>query len=109
MMEDEKRAHARRLNLNRRHLNQEQRRDLIRQQLQETPQWSDRQIAAMLGVSNSTVSLIRKEMVAGGEVCESHTSMGADGKEYPRRVEYKPAVIVKPHAKWTESLPHWLK
>ena len=45
----------------------------------------DRQIAAGLGVSNSTVSVARKDMVNTGELCESHSSVGADGKERPLR------------------------
>lgn len=80
-------THARQLNLARRHLDREQKRGLIAQQLRETPQTSDRQIAESLGVSNSTVSVLRKEMVEAGELCESHSSIGADGKERPREVE----------------------
>ena len=85
MTEEEKRTHARKLNMARRQLSQEQRRDLIREQLRETPEKSDRQIATALGVSNSTVSSQRKAMIADNQVCESHTSIGADGKEYPRQ------------------------
>lgn len=91
--EEQKRAHARRLNLNRRHLTQEQKRELIRQQLVETPQLSDRQIAKDLGVDNSTVSAHRKRLVEEGQVLESNTSIGADGKEYPR---YREAPSVQP-------------
>src|SRR3989304_9936398 len=80
-------THARQLNLARRHLDREQKRGLIAQQLRETPQTSDRQIAESLGVSNSTVSVLRKEMVEAGGLCESHSSIGADGKERPREVE----------------------
>lgn len=80
-------THARQLNLARRHLDRQQKRELIAQQLKETPQISDRQIAESLGVSNSTVSLLRKEMVDTGELCDSHSSIGADGKERPREVE----------------------
>jgi len=92
MTETQKRTHARKLNMARRHLTQEQKRGLIREQLADTPEVSDRQIATGLGVSNSTVSQARKEMVADNQLCESHTSVGADGKEYPR----KPVSVFNP-------------
>ena len=62
MTEEEKRTHARKLNMARRQLSQEQRRELIRQQLKETPEKSDRQIAAGLGVSDKTVGSQRKKL-----------------------------------------------
>lgn len=77
-------------------LNQEQRRELIREQLKETPEKSDRQIAVDLGVSNNTVSLQRKKMEQSGQLCESHTSKGSDGKEYPRQVQRKPVSVFNP-------------
>jgi len=85
MNEDEKRTHAYKLNVARRHLTREQRREIIRQQIMETPELSDRQIAKMLGVSNSTVSIARWELIQSGQVCDSHTSLGTDGKEYQRK------------------------
>ena len=98
MTEEPKRTHARKLNMARRQLSQEQRRDLIREQLKETPEKSDRQIAAALGVSNSTVSSQRKEMVANHQLCESHSSIGADGRERPRQVTHKTVTIFNPTA-----------
>lgn len=80
-------THARQLNLARRHLDRAQRRELIAQQLRDTPQTSDRQIAEALGVSPTTVGTVRAEMEDTGEVSKLDTSMGADGKEYPREVE----------------------
>ena len=77
-------------------MTQEQRRELIREQLTETPEKSDRQIAAGLGVSNSTVSVARKELVEANQLCESHSSIGADGKERPRQVFRKPVTIFNP-------------
>lgn len=87
MTEEQKRTHARKLNLARRHLNQEQKRELIREQLKETPKLSDNQIAKMLGVSWETVNNQRKILIRKGQVLESRTSKGADGKEYPRERE----------------------
>jgi len=87
MSEAEKWTHARKLNMARRHLTREQRQELIREQIKATPELSDRQIAKMLGVSNSTVSVMRHELIEDGQVCESHTSIGSDGKEYSRHRE----------------------
>lgn len=96
MTEEEKRTHARKLNMARRQLTTTQRRQIVQDQIQETPEKSDRQIAEGIGVSNSTVSYQRKKMVESGQVCESHTSNGADGKQYPRQVERKPVTIFNP-------------
>ena len=88
----------------RRHLTQEQRRNLIREQLKETPEKSDRQVAKDLGVSNSTVSLQRKDLEDKGEVCESHTSIGSDGKSYPRQVKRKPVSVFNPTKREEKAL-----
>ena len=87
MTESEKRTHARKLNMARRQLNQEQRRELIREQLRETPELSDRQIAKAIGVSDKTVGSQRRDMESTAEIPQFETSIGADGKERPRQVE----------------------
>lgn len=69
----------------RRHLNQEQRLKMIKDELTENPKKSDRQVAKDLGVANSTVSRNREKLVEKGEVLQCHTSTGKDGKEYPRQ------------------------
>jgi len=96
MDEAAKRIHARQLNLSRRHLNQQQRRELIREQLKDTPEKSDRQIAAGLGVSQTTVGTQRKDMEASGQLSKLDSSIGADGKERPRQVKPKTAAIHLP-------------
>jgi DNA modification methylase/ParB-like chromosome segregation protein Spo0J len=82
MTEAEKLFHARKLNCARRHLNQEQKRELIKDQLAETPEKSDRQIAVGLGVNHETVGAARKELESIGEIpqCDRQTS---DGRTYP--------------------------
>ena len=92
MTEEEKRTHARKLNLARRHLNREQKQDLIREQLRETPEKSDRQIASRLGVDHKTVSAKREELESIGEIpqCNRQTS---DGRTYP--AERKPVEPVR--------------
>ena len=90
LSEDEKRVHARQLNLARRHLNQAQKRELISAQLHETPEKSDRQIAEGLGVSPTTVGNIRKEMEPTVQIGQLEKRVGKDGKtrSKPKKVKY---------------------
>lgn len=92
MTEAEKLTHARKLNLARRHLTTIQKQELIKAQLRETPERSDRQIARDLGVHQSTVGTQRKKLEQSGQVSKLDTSIGADGKEYPR----KPVSVFNP-------------
>ena len=85
MSESEKLTHARKLNMARRHLTTSQKQQLIREQLKETPEQSDRQIAKALGVHQSTVGTQRKILEEDGQVSKLDTSKGADGKNYPRK------------------------
>jgi len=87
LSEEDKRTMSRSLNLARRNLSRKQKQKIIKMQIKETPTQSDRQIAKALGVSNSTVSILRKNMVLLGELCESHTTIiGADGKRRNRPI-----------------------
>jgi ParB-like chromosome segregation protein Spo0J len=88
----EKRAHARALNLSRRHLTREQRRQLIEDQLRETPERSDNQIADALGVDDKTVAKRRQHLEATSEIPKLERTVGADGKSRPAR---RPSVIAK--------------
>src|ERR1700680_3462260 len=75
LSEEEKRQHARQLNLARRHLNQEQKRQLIQDQLKDTPHRSNRQIAGGLGVDHKTVSTARRNLEATGEIPQLHKTI----------------------------------
>jgi N6-adenosine-specific RNA methylase IME4 len=66
--EAEKRTHARKLNLARRHLNQEQRRTLIQQELKDNPEKSNRQIAEGLKVSDHTVKSVRDDLEGRAQI-----------------------------------------
>lgn len=79
-------THARQLNLARRHLDRQQKRDLIAQQLRETPQVSNRQIARDLGCDDKTVATVREELESIAEIpqCDRETS---DGRIYPAERE----------------------
>ena len=76
--------HTTKLNLARCHLSQEQRRELIREQLTETPEKSDRQIAKSIGASNTFVGNMRKEMEASGDVSKHERMTGQRERWRPR-------------------------
>ena len=78
--EDEKRTLARALNLARRQLNQEQRRELIADQLGETPERSNRWIGKQLGVEHATVAAVRRNLESTGEIPQLDRTVGLDGK-----------------------------
>ena len=71
LTEGEKRTLARALNLARRQLTQEQKRHLIAEQLQETPDRSNRWVGKQLGVHHATVAIVRAEMEGTGELSSS--------------------------------------
>lgn len=89
MTEEEKRFHARALNIARRQLNREEKQEQIREQLKETPEKSDRQIASGLGVSDKTVGVQRRLLEGTAEIPQLKTNIGADGKERPRTSQRK--------------------
>ncbi|MCC8163349.1 MAG: hypothetical protein LIO86_09375, partial [Lachnospiraceae bacterium] len=96
MTEEEKRTHARKLNMARRQLNQEQRRELIREQLKETPEKSDRQIAKSLGVDHTTVTNQRHGLESTGEIHQLDKTIGADGKARTTTPQRKPVSVFNP-------------
>ncbi len=96
LSEDEKRTLARALNLARRQLSTEQKRQLIADQLSETPERSNRWIARQLGVSHPTVASVRDEMEATGKVYQLERTLGEDGKFRPKRVFQNPPELRRP-------------
>ena len=78
-----KRSLAFTLNLKRRHLNREQRRALIAESLKSDPQLSNREHARRTGAHHQLVGSVREGLVEDGQVDESSTSIGSDGKSYP--------------------------
>ena len=80
LTEEEQRTLARALNLARRQLTTEEKRQLIADQLRETPQRSNRWVAKMLGVSHPTVGCVRAEMGRTGKVYQFEKTVGRDGK-----------------------------
>lgn len=80
LTDQEKRSLARSLNTLRRHLSQAQKRMVIADELRENPSDSNNAIAKRLGVSDSTVGLVRSDL---GDEVASEWRRGADGKLYP--------------------------
>lgn len=88
--EAEKRAFVRKVNLLRRHLNQEQKREVIGDQLRETPGRSDRRIAELLGVDGKTVASLRRELERRAEIPHVSTIRDTKGRQQPRRRQRVP-------------------
>jgi ParB-like chromosome segregation protein Spo0J len=87
MTDQEKRDLAWRLNMQRRHLNREQKHEAIRAKLKESPEWADNRIAKLLAVDGKTVRLARVMLEGRKEIAKFKKLVGADGKEYPRELE----------------------
>jgi hypothetical protein len=110
------------LNVHRRHLNAEQRRELIAKVLKAKPEASNRQIAKQVKADDKTVAKVRTELEATAEIPQLKKTKGKDGKARPAKAkkkptsttvspapikaaepEVKPAVVTVP-AKTTESI-----
>ncbi len=72
------------LNMQRRHLNRAQKRDVIAAKLRQSPEWSNNRIGALLGVDSVTVSSVRLRLESTSEIPKLEKLVGADGKERPR-------------------------
>lgn len=85
MSEDEVRGLVLSLNVNRRHLTQAQKRELIAQHLKQNPELSNRQIAGQVGVNHETVATVRGGLESTGGIRQMDKTLGKDGKERPSR------------------------
>ncbi len=70
-------------NIHRRHLTQEQKRDLVATLLKATPEKSNRQIAATVGVDHKTVGAVRQEREVRGEIPHVVTITDTKGRKQP--------------------------
>lgn len=85
------------LNIHRRHLTTEQRRDLIAKVLKAKPETSNRQIAKQVKADDKTVGKVRRELEATAEVPQLGKTVGADGKARSTKPKTsKPVVVEKP-------------
>jgi hypothetical protein len=72
-------------NLHRRHLSQEQRRELIAKLLKAAPEKSDRQVAAVVQADHKTVGAVRADLEGRGEIPHVETRTDTKGREQPAR------------------------
>jgi len=90
-----KRHHAIRANLLRRHLNQEQRRQLIADEMKRTNgRLSNNVLAVLFGCSDHTIAKVRRTLEAGSHIANVDRAEGKDGKFYPPR---RPSSILVPN------------
>jgi hypothetical protein len=71
-------------NIRRRHLTAKAKRDLIAKLVKAAPEKSDRQIAAAVKSSHTTVATVRAKMEAKGDVAKLATSTDTKGRKQPR-------------------------
>ncbi len=62
-------------------MTREQIRQLIAEQLKDTPNWADNRIAGEFGVDGKTVGAVRAKLEATSEIPKLNGLVGADGKE----------------------------
>ena len=72
-------------NIRRRHLNGEQKRELIAQLLKLYPGKSDNAIGKEVGAHNETIAAVRKAAIAQGDVTESVTRTDTKGRQQPAK------------------------
>ena len=70
-------------NIHRRHLNQEQKRELLAKLLKVDPSKSNRQVAKAAGVDHKTVAAVRAEVEGRGEIPHVETITDTQGREQP--------------------------
>ena len=76
----------------RRHLNRKQVRELIAEQLKDTPSWANNRIAQVLGTDSKTVTSVREKLERTSEIPKFDKLIGADGKTRPVK-QKRPAAI----------------
>jgi hypothetical protein len=73
------------INIRRRHLTTDQKRELIAKLIKATPEKSDRQIAETAKASPTTVGTVRAEMEAKGDVSKLDTRTDSKGRQQPAK------------------------
>ena len=73
-------------NLSRRHLTTEQKKDLIKYLLKADHKQSNKSIAKKTGTTKETVKAHREKLEDRGEIIKADKVLGADGKEYKKKV-----------------------
>ena len=79
------------VNIRRRHLTAEQKRDLIAKLIKANPERSDRATAKLAQADNKTVAAVREKLEATEEIPQLDKRVGADGKARQRASKRTPA------------------
>lgn len=82
--EDQKRDFAWKLNMQRRHLTQMQKREVIADKLTQSPEWANNRVAQLLGVHSATVGDVRRHLEATSQIEKLPRMVGQDNKWRPR-------------------------
>ena len=105
LSEEGRRIFARKSNMLRRHLSRKQVRELIAEQLKDTPSWANNRIGQVLGADSKTVKAVRERLERTSEIPKLDKLVGADGKARPV-TQKRPLAIM---ASNTEELSKILK
>lgn len=74
------------LNLHRRHLSREAKRELLATSIKSDPELSNREHARRVGTSDHTAAVVRDDLEATAQVAQLAERTGADGKARPAKV-----------------------
>jgi hypothetical protein len=77
------------LNVHRRHLNAEQKRDLIAKFVVANPELSDRQLGKMANASKNTAASVRDELESRGQIDHVGTRTDSKGRKQPAKRKHK--------------------
>lgn len=99
---EEKRTRALVLNLHRRHLDREKRRELIAALLKLNPEKSNLAIAQKAGVSSHTVDKVREDLEAHLQIAHVETRTDTNGRRSPAR---RPRKAKQPVERGKEDVP----
>ncbi|MHB8996881.1 MAG: ParB N-terminal domain-containing protein [Armatimonadota bacterium] len=80
LSEQEKRGWLLRKNLWRRHLTEEQKREICAAQLREAPHFSNRWTGEIVGMDHKTVEPVRMSLIASGDIEDLDATVGKDGR-----------------------------
>jgi ParB-like chromosome segregation protein Spo0J len=82
LTDEQKRHLAVSLNVHRRHLTVDQKKEIARRLLKENPRLSARYLGRLVGVAHRTAQDVKTAMIAGGEIPHLDEIEGQDGKTY---------------------------
>ena len=92
------------VNVHRRHLTSEQKREVIEKYLKANPDKSNRQIAKEANDDHKKVGRVRKKLESTGALPQLEKTVGADGKERKQRTKKNPKAV-EPSASADDETP----